>query len=456
MMGMDALRLFVTRIAAGLTATALITVLAGASPSTASAAGKVDNPYAHARAYVNPEWSALAAAEPGGQLVASQPTAVRLDRIAAIDGTGDRMGLRDHLDEALRQDAGVVQLVLHNLPGRDCDRLISGGELAHHELARYRVEFIDPITQILAEPAYARIRIVTIIEPNSLANLVTHTSPQPAATFACDQALAYGSYLLGIGYALARLGPLPNVYPYLDAGHPGQLGRPQHAADAVTLIRQAVDVDAAGPGLVHGFITNVGSHSVLREKYFRADDVIGGEPVQTGSSWVAGREFVDVLPYAAAMRHRLIAAGFSPRIGMLVDTSRNGWGGPQRPTGPGPKTSADEYVEGGRLDRRARVTNWCNQAGAGLGARPVAGPTHGIDAYVWATEPGVSDGFGTWGSGWYPYEPMCDPDYAAGTYDTGALAGAPPAGEWFPSHFRQLMHNAWPPLSAGKSNDAPK
>ncbi|MGW0083814.1 cellulose-binding domain-containing protein, partial [Streptomyces sp. NPDC003393] len=52
-------------------------------PTTPPPGGKADNPYVGAKAYVNPEWSAHAAAEPGGSAIADQPTAVWLDRIAA-------------------------------------------------------------------------------------------------------------------------------------------------------------------------------------------------------------------------------------------------------------------------------------------------------------------------------------------------------------------------------------
>ncbi|MFC7247306.1 cellulose binding domain-containing protein, partial [Catellatospora aurea] len=70
--------------------------------------GKADNPYAGARGYVNPEWSAKAASVSGGSRVSNLSTAVWLDRIAAIEGTSGSssngsMGLEDHLDEALRQ-----------------------------------------------------------------------------------------------------------------------------------------------------------------------------------------------------------------------------------------------------------------------------------------------------------------------------------------------------------------
>ena len=98
---------------------------------------------------------------------------------------------------------------------------------------------------------------------------------------------------------------------------------------------------------------------------------------------------------------------------MLIDTSRNGWGGTARPTGPGPTTSVDTYVDGGRIDRRIHVGNWCNQSGAGLGERPKAAPAAGIDAYVWMKPPGESDGSSTAipndeGKG---FDRMCDPTY---------------------------------------------
>lgn len=57
---------------------------------------------------------------------------------------------------------------------------------------------------------------------------------------------------------------------------------------------------------------------------------------------------------------------------MLVDTSRNGWGGTVCPTAASPATSVETYVDGGRVGRRLHMGNWCNQAGAGLGERPKA------------------------------------------------------------------------------------
>lgn len=428
---------------------ALVVAIAAGQPAQAGEPA-VSNPYLDAKVYVNPEWSANAAAEPGGEAVADQPTAVWLDRIAAIEGAAGAMGLRDHLDTALAQHADLIQLTLYNLPGRDCDRLAPDGELSIGELDRYQSEYIDPIAAILADPAYAGLRIVVLAEPNSLPNLVTHTRPRPFAKPECDQALASGTYVSGIGYALTALGGIPNVYPYLDISHHGQLGWPDNAAPAADLLHQAATAAGSTVDNVHGVVANTANYSVLREEHFRVDEVINGMLVREYSSWVDWNPFADELRYADSFRQRLLDAGFRDQLSVLVDTSRNGWGGPQRPTGPGPRTTPEQYVEAGRIDRRAVIWNWCNQAGSGLGERPATAPAPGIDAYVWVKPPGESDGVNDPLSKNPPYEPMCDPDYqqlpVTRVIPTGALPDAPPAGDWFSAYFQQLLANAWPPL----------
>ncbi|MFY1623697.1 glycoside hydrolase family 6 protein [Micromonospora sp. WMMD723] len=423
--------------------------LVGAAPaSPADPPTRMDNPYVGARVYVDPEWAARAAAEPGGDAVAGQPTAVWLDRIARIEGRDGMMGLREHLDAAVAQRADLVQLTLYDLPARDCGRWAPPGELSIGDIARYRTEFVDPIVEILADARYANLRIVTFVEPNSLPNLVVNVSPRYNATPACDEVKARGTYLDGIGYALARLGTIPNVYSYLDISHHGETGWADNADPLTALLAQAATNGGSTLADVHGFVANTANYSVLREEHFRVDDVVAGQPVYQ-SKWVDWNPFVDEIPYARHMRDRLIAAGFSPQVGVVVDTSRNGWGGPNRPTGPATSWDVNRYVDGSRLDRRTVVGNWCNQVGTGLGQRPTAAPESGIDAYVWVKPPGESDGASARPGAGRPYEPLCDPDYLpprGSTWPTGAMPAAPPFGEWFPAHFRQLLVNAWPPL----------
>ncbi|MDC2957759.1 glycoside hydrolase family 6 protein [Streptomyces gilvifuscus] len=415
---------------------------------------RVDNPYAGAKVYVNPEWSAKAAAEPGGSRVSSQPTGVWLDRIAAINGVNGGMGLRAHLDAALQQKGSgeeVVQLVVYDLPGRDCAALASNGELGPTEIDKYKTQFIDPIAAILADSKYSSLRIVTTIEIDSLPNLVTNTGSRATATANCDTMLANGNYVKGVGYALAKLGAIPNVYNYIDAGHHGWLGWDDNFAPSANLFKQAATSEGATVDDVQGFITNTANYSALKEDNFTVNDTVNGTSVRQ-SKWVDWNRYVDELSYAQAMRNQLVSVGFNSNIGMLIDTSRNGWGGTARPTGPGAKTSVDTYVDGGRYDRRIHVGNWCNQSGAGLGERPQANPASGIDAYVWMKPPGESDGSSTAiandeGKG---FDRMCDPTYTGnarnGNNMSGALPNAPLSGHWFSAQFQQLMQNAYPPL----------
>ncbi|WP_328827546.1 glycoside hydrolase family 6 protein [Streptomyces sp. YS-B37] len=426
----------------------------GGGGGTTDPSGRVDNPYAGAKVYVNPEWSAKAAAEPGGSRVSNQPTGVWLDRIAAINGVNGGMGLRDHLDAALAQKGTgeeVVQLVVYDLPGRDCAALASNGELGPTEIGRYESEFIDPIASILADSKYASLRIVTTIEIDSLPNLVTNTGSKATATPQCDTMLANGNYVKGVGYALNKLGAIPNVYNYIDAGHHGWLGWDDNFVPSANLFYQAANAEGATVDDVAGFITNTANYSALKENNFTINDSVNGVSVRQ-SKWVDWNRYVDEQSYAQAFRNELVSVGFNSGIGMLIDTSRNGWGGSARPAGPGATTSVDTYVDGGRYDRRIHIGNWCNQSGAGLGERPKAAPAAGIDAYVWMKPPGESDGSSTAiandeGKG---FDRMCDPTYTGnarnGNSLSGALPNAPLSGHWFSAQFQQLMANAYPPL----------
>ncbi|MES1263307.1 MAG: glycoside hydrolase family 6 protein, partial [Peristeroidobacter soli] len=217
---------------------------------------RVDNPYSGAGVYNNPQWRAAAVAG-GGSSIANQPTAVWFDRISAIAGNGSAttgsMGLVQHLNEAVSQDAAngsaplVFQMVIYDLPGRDCAALASNGELGPTELPRYKSEYIDPIAAILARPEYAALRIVAIIEIDSLPNLVTNTTDRVTGTAQCDVMKQNGNYVNGVGYALAKLGAVPNVYNYVDAGHHGWLGWDTNFAPAVQMMMTAATASGATP-----------------------------------------------------------------------------------------------------------------------------------------------------------------------------------------------------------------
>ncbi|HEU5156666.1 MAG TPA: glycoside hydrolase family 6 protein [Streptosporangiaceae bacterium] len=416
-------------------------------PTTTPPAGThVDNPFVGGRGYVNPEWAANARAD-GGAAIANQPTAVWLDRIAAINGVNGGMGLRDHLDEALDQGASYIQIVIYNLPGRDCSALASNGELGPTEIGRYQTEYIDPIAAIMGDASYRDLRIVAIVEIDSLPNLVTNTNGRATQTDTCNTMLQNGNYVRGVQYALNKLHAIPNVYNYVDAGHHGWLGWDDNFGASADLFASTIRGTTAGLASVDGFITNTANYSALQEPFITVTE-------QTRQSrWIDFNRYVDELSFAQAFRQRLITQnGFSQNIGMLIDTSRNGWGGPNRPTQASTSTDINTFINESRVDRRPHLGDWCNQSGAGIGERPRANPATGIDAYVWVKPPGESDGASQpidndEGKG---FDQMCDPNYGGnvrnGNSPTGALPNAPLSGHWFPAQFRQLVANAFPPL----------
>nr|WOJ45599.1 GH6 family Cel6A cellobiohydrolase type II [uncultured Vibrio sp.] len=413
--------------------------------------GRVDNPFRDAKWYVNPEWSAKAAAEPGGSAISDQNTAVWLDRIGAIAGTEDKLGLRGHLDEALEQGANLFTVVVYDLPNRDCKAVASNGELLISEngIERYREEFIDPIAEILADPKYQSIRIAAVIELDSLPNLVTNLDIPK-----CAEANGPGGYREGITYALNKFSPIKNVYSYIDAAHSGWLGWDSNFGPAVTLISNVIKGTDAEWDSVAGFVTNTANYSPLVETYLpNPDKNVGGGPIRSADFYEWNPNF-DEKGYAIEFRKRMIAKGAPTTIGMLIDTGRNGWGGPERPTQVSSSSDKNTYVDESRIDRRYHRGNWCNQP-SGIGYKPWADPYNGVDAFVWVKPPGESDGMSE--PDFQPdpddpakqYDPMCDPDKMsnAAAYPTGAMDEAPHAGRWYSEGFQYLVENAYPPVS---------
>jgi cellulase/cellobiase CelA1 len=431
-------------------------------------AGHVDNPFAGATAYLNPDYAARVgetATATGGTLgtamrrVATYPTAIWMDRIAAIAGgaaNGNRRSLIGHLDAALAQRAGTtpitITIVVYDLPNRDCAALASNGELtvAANGLARYESEYIDPMSAVFADPKYRDVRIVAVVEPDSLPNLVTNLGNPK-----CAEANSSGAYAQGVQYALRKFSAIPNVYSYLDIAHSGWLGWDSNLGPAVRLITSVVRgaTPTGNLSIVDGFISNTAGYTPTEEPFLTNPDLaVGGQPLKSARFYEFNPMF-DELDFTAAMRAAFVTAGFPANTGMLVDTSRNGWGGAARPTGATGST-VDAVVNSGRVDRRNHRGNWCNQSGAGIGARPAASPVPGssLDAYVWIKPPGESDGTSdstqtTPDPEGKLFDPNCDPTRTgAGGTPTGALPNSPSAGSWFPAGFSMLVSNAFPAI----------
>ncbi|WP_338556503.1 glycoside hydrolase family 6 protein [Paenibacillus sp. KS-LC4] len=438
----------------------------GMAPGTIKAAeAHQNNPFVGATGYLNPDYSSLVDSSIGltsdaslkakMETVKSYPTAVWIDRIDAINGGANNAGrksIEEHLDAALAQKiAGTpitASFVIYNLPGRDCHALASNGELplTLAALQTYKTDYIDVIASIFAKPKYQDIRIIAIIEPDSLPNLVTNLN-----TPACAQASSTGIYEAGVKYALDKLHAIPNVYNYLDIGHSGWLGWDNNRTATISLYTSVVQGTAAGLNSVDGFITNTANSTPLNEPNLSNPDLnIGGQPIRS-SKYYEWNPYFDETDFTAALYSGFVQAGWPASVGFLIDTSRNGWGGVNRPT-TAIGSDINTYVNSGRVDRRNHRGNWCNNSGAGIGEAPKAapGPAH-LDAYVWVKPPGESDGSSSEipnneGKG---FDRMCDPTYI--TSDgvlTGALPNAPVSGHWFHDQFVMLVQNAFPVLPA--------
>ena len=353
------------------------------------------NPFADADFYVNPDFVAqvekTAKATPAQaaaiRKVEAFPTAVWMDSIAKTKSVGHYL----EGAEAQAKKSGkptLILFVLYDLPARDCSATASAGELdvATGE-AKYKDQFLAPIVeQFKAHPS---LRIVTILEPDSLPNIATNTDKPKCAS-------ADPVYRHSIAAAIKAL-QLPNVSVYLDAAHAGWLGWDGNREKIAKIFKSVLD-DAGGPGTIHGFATNVSNY----------DPPSGGDAKRLESS----NPSADEITYTQKLAESLAKVGVANKA-FIIDTSRSGKGG-----------------------IRSSGGSWCNVKGAGIGERPRAAPAPGIDAFWWVKPPGESDGAAD------PKAPGFDKGCSGGD----AAPGAPQAGKWFTTYFVDLVKNANPPL----------
>jgi cellulose 1,4-beta-cellobiosidase len=346
--------------------------------------------------YVNPDWVAAietsAAASPADaaqiRKVEAYSTAIWLDSIAKL---GD---LPRYLDDALAQQTALGQpvvstFVIYDLPNRDCAANASNGELSADATGeqRYKTEYIDKIAAIFA--AHRSQRIVGIVEPDSLPNIATNLAIAKCAA-------SQDAYRRGVAYAISKLAR-SNVFLYVDAAHAGWLGWNDNRTKIAQIFKDVL-TSAGGFDKVRGFATNSANYNILRGNDGQVLDPSNPCP--------------DELTYVQKLGETLAAAGMTNKA-FLVDTARNGRGG-----------------------IRTKWGNWCNIRGAGLGERPLASPSPGIDAYYWIKPPGESDGVS---------DPTA-PRYDAMCSSSDSVTGAPQAGQWFPAYFADLAKNANPGL----------
>jgi len=299
---------------------------------------------------------------------------------------------------AQQQSSGsnvLTVFVVYDLPGRDCHAMASNGELLANDsdLARYKSEYIDVIEEKLEY--YKSQPVVLIIEPDSLANLVTNLD----STAACRDSEKY--YLDGHAYLLKKFGVLPHVAMYLDIGHAFWLGWDDNREKAAKVYSKVIS--SGSPGKVRGFTDNVANYTPWED------------PTLSRGPETEWNPCPDEKRYLEAMHKDFKAAGISS-VYFVCDTSRNGH----------------------KTDRK-HPGEWCNQTGVGVGARPQASPISGmdyLDAFYWIKPLGESDG--TSDESAARFDGYCG-------HDT-AMKPAPEAGQWFQKHFEQGLENANPPL----------
>jgi cellulose 1,4-beta-cellobiosidase len=413
----------------------------GAPPSMVN--GRLEgNPFVGASMYINPDYAkqvqATAGASTSDQVLlakaSSFPTAVWLDRTRAIAGgaaNGNRLSLIGHLDAAVAQASKstqpvVVTFVVYNLPGRDCAAAASAGELPGTAagLASYKTSFIDPIAAALAsKPAYQKLRIALIIEPDSLPNMVTNISG-PTSIPTCVAVAANNLYTDGVTYAIQKFSAMPNTSLYLDIGHSGWLGWANNMAKAATLYTNLINTATANhPALVRGLADDIANYTPLKEPF-----VSPSNTTLLDGTFYQNNPVFDEQTFVSNLTAAFKTAGFTGTLGFITDTSRSGWA---------------PINDGHPIDRRKARGNWCN-VGSGIGPRPQAAPagTAGVDAYLFVKPPGESDGGSTAGAP--GYDPNCAP--ASPTNALNGMPDAPAAGQWFDSGFLTLLHSATPAL----------
>ncbi len=355
-----------------------------------------ENPFLGRAFYVDPYYSqkVQASMELAPELsrqmsrVKEQPTALWLDRIAAVSQVPKWLIDAQEQGRALGQDT-VPVLVVYNLPNRDCAAKASNGELAINEGGeeRYRVEYIDVIAEHLS--AVPEQKVAIVLEPDSLPNIISNLGVEKCA-------VSQEVYLNSVAYAISKLS-LPNVSIYLDVAHAGWLGWEANQRRMVDLVVKVLEM-AGGPSRIRGFASNVSNYNALHGDW--------------GKRLEASNPATNELLFVQSFLDTLAARGVTDKA-FLVDTSRNG-----------------------QSEIRTRWGNWCNIKGAGIGELPRVAPTPGVDAYFWVKPPGDSDGIAD------PSAARFDENCAS----SDATPGAPEAGQWFHPYFVDLVRNANPTL----------
>ncbi|KAI0748569.1 cellobiohydrolaseII [Daedaleopsis nitida] len=363
-------------------------------PSSTPAAG---NPFTGFEAYLSPYYAAEVAAAAStitdsslkakAASIANIPTFTWLDTVSKVPDLGTYLADASSIQSSTGKKQ-LVQIVVYDLPDRDCAAKASNGEFSIADGGEQK--YYDYIDQIVAQvKKFPDVRVVAVVEPDSLANLVTNLNVSKCSN-------AQTVYKACVTYALKQLASV-GVYMYMDAGHAGWLGWPANIQPAATLFSQMFKAGGSSP-FIRGLATNVANYNALR--------AASPDPITQGNANYDEQHYID------AFGPMLANAGFPAQF--VVDQGR-----------------------AGQQNLRQQWGDWCNIKGAGFGTRPTTNTGSSlIDAIVWVKPGGESDGTSNSSS----------PRFDSTCSLSDATQPAPEAGTWFQTYFETLVSSANPPL----------
>ncbi|KAK6218451.1 endoglucanase-6B [Colletotrichum tabaci] len=327
----------------------------GLRPRCTGSSNHTTNPFEGRKLYANPDWAekleethASFAAEGDAENAAKVRAIQDIGTFVWISNTASLPAIdaaveRARAVQAKTGEKQIVGLVLYNLPDRDCSAGESAGEFSSEAdgLRLYKETYIKPYAEKLA--AARDLTFAVVLEPDSLANLVTNLHVEFCAK-------AQPVYEEGVAHAIASL-QFDHVNLYIDAAHGGWLGWEPNLLPSAKIFAKVVQ-KAGNNTKIRGFSTNVSNynpfHANPRANY-----------TEWSPSWDENHYALSLAPY-------LEAEGLPSRF--IIDQGRV-------------SNSREEWGE------------WCNVSPAGFGVKPgtPVNNTH-VDSIVWVKPGGESDG----------------------------------------------------------------